>query len=76
MHQSSQTATEVMLSFRDISKVFRHQKCKVRAEAFPDRVYEGRVDRVMPIADRVFHVLLLLGLVRSKENPGEAEQST
>ncbi len=28
------------------------QKCKIRAEAFPDRVYDGVVARLMPIADR------------------------
>jgi multidrug resistance efflux pump len=37
---------------RDISKVFAGQTCQVRAEAFPERVYEGVVDRLMPIADR------------------------
>jgi multidrug resistance efflux pump len=45
---------EVDLSIqeRDISRIFKGQKCKVRAEAFPDRVYEGEVSRLMPIADR------------------------
>ncbi len=28
------------------------QKCQVRAEAFADRMYEGVVSRLMPIADR------------------------
>lgn len=37
---------------RDVSKVFKGQKCRVRAEAFPERTYEGYVDRLMPIADR------------------------
>lgn len=37
---------------RDISRVFKGQRCKIRAEAFPDRVYEGVVSRLMPIADR------------------------
>ncbi len=37
---------------RDISKVFPRQKCRIRAEAFPGRIYEGYVDRLMPIADR------------------------
>lgn len=48
---------ELMIQERDVSRVFAGQKCKVRAEAypteqFPDRVYEGRVSRLMPIADR------------------------
>lgn len=37
---------------RDISKVFPGQRCQVRADAFPDRIYEGVVARLMPIADR------------------------
>lgn len=37
---------------RDVSRVFKGQKCQVRAEAFPTRVYEGVVSRLMPIADR------------------------
>jgi len=46
---------EVDLSIQernDLSKVHKGQKCKVRAEAFPDRVYDGVVSRLMPIADR------------------------
>src|SRR5207302_4711953 len=37
---------------RDISVVQVGQKCRVRAEAYNDRIYEGHVDRLMPIADR------------------------
>jgi multidrug resistance efflux pump len=37
---------------RDVARVHRGQKCKVRAEAYPDRTYEGVVSRLMPIADR------------------------
>jgi multidrug resistance efflux pump len=36
---------------RDISKVIVGQKCKIRADAFEKREYEGVVDRIMPIAD-------------------------
>lgn len=45
---------EVDLSIpeRDVSKVFAGQQCKVRAEAFPDRFYDGHVSRLMPTADR------------------------
>lgn len=45
---------EVDLSIqeRDIARIFKGQKCKVRAEAYPDRVYQGVVTRLMPIADR------------------------
>jgi HlyD family secretion protein len=45
---------EVDLSIqeRDIAQIFPGQKCKIRAEAFPNRVYQGVVSRLMPIADR------------------------
>jgi multidrug resistance efflux pump len=37
---------------REVKKVFAGQRCQVRANAFQDRVYEGVVSRVMPVADR------------------------
>lgn len=37
---------------RDVSTVFRGQKCRVRSLAYPDRTYDGYVSRLMPIADR------------------------
>jgi multidrug resistance efflux pump len=37
---------------REVKKVFAGQRCQVRANAFQDRVYEGIVSRVMPVADR------------------------
>jgi HlyD family secretion protein len=46
---------EVDLSIQernDLALVHKGQKCKVRAEAFPQRVYDGVVSRLMPIADR------------------------
>ena len=36
---------------REISKVTVGQKCNIRADAFEKRVYDGKVDRIMPIAD-------------------------
>jgi len=52
MADLSDLEVELDIQERDISKVFPGQKCKVRAEAFPDRVYEAIVSRLMPIADR------------------------
>jgi multidrug resistance efflux pump len=43
---------ELDIQERDVSKVVKDQRCKIRPEAFPDRVYEGRVSRLMPIANR------------------------
>jgi multidrug resistance efflux pump len=37
---------------RDVSRVFKGQQCRIRADAFPERVYTGVVSRLMPIADR------------------------
>lgn len=43
---------EVSVQEREVSKVFQGQRCQVRAEAYPDRPYDGYVTRLMPIADR------------------------
>lgn len=43
---------ELTIQERDIGRVFLRQKCRIRSEAFPERVYEGYVSRLMPIADR------------------------
>ncbi len=48
----SDLEVELTIQERDISKVYAGQKCRVRAEAYPDRVYQGVVSRLMPIADR------------------------
>ncbi|MGO9110660.1 MAG: HlyD family secretion protein [Thermoguttaceae bacterium] len=48
----SDLEVELTIEERDISKVTLGQKCKVRTEAYPERIYEGVVSRLMPIADR------------------------
>ena len=48
----SDLEVELGIQERDISRVYKGQKCKVRADAYPDRIYEGVVSRLMPIADR------------------------
>jgi len=57
MADLSQLEVELTIPERDIAKIFEGQLCKVYAEAypedmFPERVYAGRVSRLMPIADR------------------------
>ena len=42
---------------RDIAKVRLDQACKIKADAFPDRTYEGYVERMMPIANRAKSVV-------------------
>ncbi|MBI2808499.1 MAG: efflux RND transporter periplasmic adaptor subunit [Planctomycetes bacterium] len=43
---------DLSIAERDISKVFKGQECRIRAEAFVDRYYSGYVSRIMPMADR------------------------
>jgi len=52
MADLSDLEVELKIQERDISKVLKDQQCKIRAEAFPDRVYDGYVSRLMPTADR------------------------
>jgi HlyD family secretion protein len=43
---------DLSIAERDIAKVFDKQECRIRAEAFPGRIYRGYVSRMMPIGDR------------------------
>ena len=43
---------EIDVSERDLIRVFKGQRCEIRTEAFPDRVYDGYVSRLMPMANR------------------------
>jgi multidrug resistance efflux pump len=52
MADLSDLEVDLNVQERDISRVQVGQRCRVRAEAYPNRVYEGIVDRLMPIADR------------------------
>jgi HlyD family secretion protein len=52
MADLSDLEADLNIQERDISVIQVGQKCRVRAEAYPSRVYEGFVDRLMPIADR------------------------
>jgi multidrug resistance efflux pump len=52
MADLSDLEVDLTVQERDIAKVFKGQKCKVRAEAFSNRLYDGVVSRLMPIADR------------------------
>jgi HlyD family secretion protein len=54
---------------REISKLKVGQPCRVRADAYPDRTYEGRLDRIMPIANRAKSIVNVR--VKVKLPPGE-----
>jgi HlyD family secretion protein len=43
---------DLAIAERDIGKIFKDQICIVRAEAFLDRTYNGKVSRIMPTGDR------------------------
>jgi multidrug resistance efflux pump len=48
----SDLEVELNIQERDISAIKVGQKCRVRTKAWADRVYDGVVSRLMPIADR------------------------
>jgi multidrug resistance efflux pump len=52
MADLSDLEVELNIPERDISAVKVGQRCTVRADAYSDRVYNGYVSRLMPIADR------------------------
>lgn len=55
---------------RDIRRVRLNQACRVKADAYPDREYEGYVERVMPTANRAKSIVP----VRIKVVPREDEK--
>jgi multidrug resistance efflux pump len=52
MADLSDLEVDLAIAERDIHRIFKGQKCEVHAEAFPDRVYQGYVSRLMPTADQ------------------------
>src|SRR4029079_5363073 len=52
MADLSDLEVDLNIQERDIAAIHVGQQCRVRAEAYLDRIYQGRVDRLMPIADR------------------------
>jgi multidrug resistance efflux pump len=43
---------EVDVAERDLAKIVVGQECRIRADAIPNRVYNGKVARLLPIANR------------------------
>jgi HlyD family secretion protein len=52
MANLSDLEVDLMVQERDVSNVFVGQHCKAHTDAYPDRIYDGVVSRLMPIADR------------------------
>jgi multidrug resistance efflux pump len=48
----SDIEVDMSIQEREVARIFKGQRCRIRPEAFPDRVYDGYVSRLMPIADR------------------------
>jgi multidrug resistance efflux pump len=52
MADLSDLEVDMSIQEREVARVFQGQRCRIRPEAFSDRVYDGYVSRLMPIADR------------------------
>jgi multidrug resistance efflux pump len=57
MADLSDLEVDLEIQERDLKKFHVGQACKVKPDAYPDRVYEAYVDRAMPIANRAKGVL-------------------
>lgn len=57
---------------RDIGKLKVGQVCRIKADAFSDRIYEGRLDRIMPTANRAKSIVNVRVKVKlpAEEVPG------
>ena len=70
---------EVDLSIQerdDLPACTKGRQCKVRAEAFPDRVYDGVVSRLMPIADRAKGAMpVRVKLTRARRGRGRLSEA-
>jgi len=52
MADLSDLEVDLDIQERDVARVFPGQRCTVRADAHPERAYDGVVSRLMPIANR------------------------
>ncbi|MBS0208500.1 MAG: efflux RND transporter periplasmic adaptor subunit [Planctomycetes bacterium] len=52
MADLSDLEVDLAIQERDVAQVRQGQRCRVKSDAYQDRVYEGVVSRLMPIADR------------------------
>jgi multidrug resistance efflux pump len=52
MADLSDLEVDMSIEERDVSKIFKDQRCRIKPEAFPERMYEGFVSRLMPTGDR------------------------
>ncbi|OWK36668.1 HlyD family secretion protein [Fimbriiglobus ruber] len=52
MADLSDLEVDLEIPERDIAKLKVDQPCRIKVDAYPDRPYTGRLDRIMPIANR------------------------
>ncbi|MCS7044762.1 MAG: efflux RND transporter periplasmic adaptor subunit [Gemmataceae bacterium] len=52
MADLSDLEVDLAIAERDVARIFKGQRCTVKAEAYPERNYQGVVSRLMPTADR------------------------
>jgi multidrug resistance efflux pump len=69
MADLSDMEVDIEIPERDLPKLAKVKACRIRADAYPGRVYEGTLDRVMPIAVRAKSIVTVR--VKLKLPPGE-----
>ena len=58
MADLSDLEVELEIPEKDIVKLKVGLPCTVRADAYSDKTYQGRLDRIMPIANRAKNIVL------------------
>lgn len=69
MADLSDMEVDIEIPEKDLTKLAKVKTCRIRADAFPGRVYEGTLDRIMPIAVRAKSIINVR--VKLKLPPGE-----
>jgi HlyD family secretion protein len=69
MADLSDLEVDLEVAVRDVQKLTGVKRARVRCDAFADRVYEGTLDRIMPIANRNAGTITVR--VKVKLPPGE-----
>lgn len=72
MADLSDLEADLEIPERDISKIKKGQECRIRADAYPKKIYDGHVDRIMPIANRAKSIVTVRVKVKlpPDEEPG------
>jgi HlyD family secretion protein len=58
---------------REITKVRVGQRCRIKADAFSAKIYDGQLDRIMPIANRAKSIVIVRVKIKLPEGeiPGQ-----